>query len=73
MWKRLRESFKFEETCAGQYIKFDFAGLHISYDRLWWFFAKQSIRGDEAIQRLGERITFQVMEEIEHEQQHASR
>jgi hypothetical protein len=68
MWKRLWASWKVERTCAGQYAKFDFAGLHISYDRMWWFIAKQHVRGDEAMRRLGKRIADQVMEKIKHEQ-----
>lgn len=72
MWKRLRESFRIENTSAGQYLKIDFAGLHISYDRMWWFMAKQHIEGDKAIQRMADAIVKQVLEEMD-EQQHTSR
>ena len=72
MWKSLRESFKIERTCAGQYTKIDFAGLHISYDHMWWFMAKQHKRGDEAIQRMADAILKQVTEEMKNEQQHTS-
>lgn len=70
MWKRLRESFKIKRTCAGQYTKIDLAGLHISYDHMWWFMAKQSIKGDAAIQRMAEAVFKQVTEEM-NEQQHS--
>jgi hypothetical protein len=72
MWKRLRASWRVESTSSGQYTKIDFAGLHISYDHMWWFMAKQSIEGEKAFDRLVENIVKQAEEKM-NEQQHASR
>ena len=34
MWKRLKESFKTEDT--GQYRRVRFAGFKLEYDGMWW-------------------------------------
>ena len=73
MWKRLWASWKVERTCAEQYTKIDFAGLHISYDHMWWFNEKRSVEGRKAIDQMADAIVKRVLEEMKNEQQHTLR
>jgi hypothetical protein len=54
MWKRLRESLKYEDT--GQYRRVRFAGFKFEYDNLWWYFAKRSVKAEKDIALWKERI-----------------
>ena len=54
MWKRLRESLKYEDT--GQYLRVRFAGFKFEYDNLWWYFAKRSVKAEKDITLWKERI-----------------
>lgn len=62
MWKRLRESFKYEDT--GQYRRVRFAGFKFVYDGLWWHFAKRSAKAEKDIALWAESIAEQVVKEI---------
>jgi hypothetical protein len=62
MWKRLRESFKYEDT--GQYRRIRFAGFKLEHDGLWWYFAKRSVKAEKDIAVWAEAIAEQVAKEL---------